>query len=165
MKKVFAALAVSILLAGCSPTAQTPKAEAVSYGLPMNCDIKALTDLDPQYEIVDQTAEGVDDSRDCAVGVPNSDVGIFFGYSVRTHDQWLIVTAKLVGEGYKKWNSGISGVETWRLESGDAESGQNCSISGYVPGVSFSVTEPWTKCEDKWNKELVGHLVDHAKQN
>ncbi|MEN9993196.1 MAG: hypothetical protein RLY83_766 [Actinomycetota bacterium] len=165
MKKLFAVLAATMVLAGCSPVAKTVAPETVSYGLPMNCEIKALLDLDPKYAIVDQTAEGVDDSRDCVVGVPNSDVGVFFGYSVRTHDQWLVVTAKLVAEGYKKWNVGIPGVETWRKESGDAETGSNCSVSGYITGISFSVTEPWTKCDDKWNKELVGYLVEHAKQN
>ncbi len=165
MKKVFALVAVSMLLAGCSPVAKSPAPETVTYGLPMGCDIKPLLALDPKYAIVDQTAEGADDTRDCVVGVPNSDVGVFFGYSVRTHDQWLVVTAKLVAEGYKKWDVGIAGVEAWRKETGDAETGSNCSVSGYMPGISFSVTEPWTKCDDKWNKELVGYLVNHAKLN
>ena len=164
MKKLFAVVAATLLLTGCSPVAKVATPDSVSYGLPMDCEVKALLDLDPNYAIVDLTRKGVDDSRDCVVGVPNSDVGIFFGYSVRTHDQWLIVTAKLVGEGYKKWNADMAGVETWRKESGDAETGSNCSISGYVSGISFSVTEPWTKCKDKWNKELVGYLVDHARQ-
>ncbi len=120
--------------------------------------------MDKTYEILDQTAKGVDDSRDCMVGVPNSDVGIFFGYSIRTKAQWLVVTAKLAGEGYKKWDAGIADAQVWRRETGNAESGANCSLSGYVPGISFSMTEPWTKCDDAANKKMVGYLVTHAVQ-
>ena len=162
MKKLIALGAAALLLTGCSAAPVTPK--TVTYGLPSDCNIKELVALDPSYEVFEQTAEGVDDSHDCAIGVPNSDVGIFFGYSIRTKEQWLIVTSKLVAEGYKKWNSGVAGAEVWRMETGSAEQGANCSISGYVPGISFSVTEPWTQCDDKWNKQLVGYLVAKAKQ-
>ena len=161
MNKILSAFAVIFLLAGCASA--TP-VKAVSYGLPANCNVKELVASDPAYKAFDKTAAGVDDSRDCAVGIPNSDVGIFFGYSVRTKAQWLVVTAKLVAEGYKKWNAGIGGVEVWRMESGDAETGQNCSLSGYVPGVSFSVTVPWSKCDDANDQKLVGYLVKHAQQ-
>lgn len=161
MKKLIVAAIAVLLLTGC--TSQPQPKEETSYGLPVDCEIKTLLELDPKYAVVDQTADGVDDSRDCAIGVPNSDVGVFFGYSVRTKEQWLAVTAKLVSEGYKKWDAGVAGAEVWRLESGNSEDGQNCSLSGYVPGISFSVTEPWTACDDTWNQELVGHLLDHAK--
>ena len=164
MKKLVVLAALPLLLAGCSTTSTPAPEKTVAYGLPANCDIEALLKLDSKYAVADQTADGVDDSRDCAIGVPNSDVGIFFGYSVRTKEQWLVVTAKLVAEGYKKWDAGVAGAEVWRLQSGTSEDGANCSLSGFVPGISFSVTEPWTACDDKWNKELVGHLVEHAKQ-
>ena len=164
MKKSVALIAITLLLTGCSATPQAAPVKATTYGLPTDCEIQPLLKLDPKYAVADQTADGVDDSRDCAIGVPNSDVGIFFGYSVRTKEQWLVVTAKLVAEGYKKWDSGVSGAEVWRNETGNKEDGANCSLSGYVPGISFSVTEPWTTCNDKWNKQLVGYMLDHAAQ-
>jgi phosphoribosyl-AMP cyclohydrolase len=53
--------------------------------------------------------------------------------------------------------------DVWRQETGNVDSGANCSLSGHIAGISFSVTEPWTACDDKWNKELVGYILDHAK--
>jgi hypothetical protein len=159
MKKIVSAALLVLALSGCAPT---PPME-VAYALPTNCDIPDLVALDKAYATVDQTAEGITDSRDCAIGVPNSDVGVFFGYSVRTDSQWKAVTAKLVDEGYEPWESGYADADVWRLETGNADSGANCSISGHIGGISFSVTEPWTTCDDKWNKDLVGYILDHAK--
>ena len=159
MKKLVALAASTFLLTGCSALI------APSYALPKNCDISQLQKVDSKYEIVDQTAEGSKDSRDCAIGVPNSDVGIFFGYSVRTDAQWTAVTEKLKAQGYKKWNSGVAGADTWRRQEGALNSGVTCSISGHVSGLSFSVTEPWTACEDVWNKQLVGYILTHARKN
>jgi hypothetical protein len=160
MKKIFAILGSTLLLAGCSAPAQTV---SVAYALPTNCDIQALLDLDKSYATVDQTVEGVTDSRDCAIGVPNSDVGVFFGYSVRTDQQWKAVTKQLTDEGYEQWDAGYPDADVWRQETGNVDSGANCSLSGHIAGISFSVTEPWTACDDKWNKELVGYILDHAK--
>ena len=160
MKKLIALGVLSLVLNGCA--SPVPTVKPVSYGLPNDCKVAELLKLDNRYAAVNQTASGVDDSLDCVIGVPDSDVGIFFGYSVRTREQWMIVTAKLVAEGYKKWNSGVAGAELWRKETGDAETGSNCSLSGYVPGISFSVTEPWAKCDDKWNKQLAGYLIEKA---
>ena len=155
-RTVFAGL-ISIVLSGCAPTPPI----ATAYALPENCDIKELVALDKSYEVFDKTESGVTDSRDCAIGVANSDVGIFFGYSVRTEAEWSNVTAKLAEEGYEKWNSGYEGADVWRAEIDD-DMGASCSLSGHVAGISFSVTEPWTTCDDKWNKELVAHLLNHA---
>ena len=170
MFKIIGSLALAISLTGCSllspgvkPTPTHTLTPAPSYALPTNCDIPELLKLDPKYEAFNQTADGVTDSLDCAIGLPNSDVGLFFGYSVRTEDEWLLVTAKLVGEGYTKLPNVAPDADIWRVESGIEESeGVNCSISGHVKGLSFSVTEPWTKCDDAWNKELIGYLLNHA---
>ena len=157
MQKIIAIAAAGLLLAGCAPSD-----EAVSYSLPKSCEIKALVALDKTYEVFDKTEDGVTDSIDCAIGVPNSDVGIFFGYSVRTASEWKSVTKKLVDEGYQKWDSGYVGADVWRFEAAD-DMGASCSISGHIDSVSFSVTEPWTTCDEKWNKELVSHILNHAK--
>jgi hypothetical protein len=160
MKKIASLFAFTLLLAGCSSPAQTV---SYTYGLPGNCDIPALLELDTSYATADQTADGVTNSRDCAIGVPNSDVGIFFGYSVRSDSEWKAVTKLLVNEGYEKWESGYENADVWRKETGSIDSGANCSLSGHIGGISFSVTEPWTACDDRWNKELVGYILDHAK--
>jgi hypothetical protein len=159
MNRVISAGLLVLALSGCS----LGSSAAVTYELPTNCDIPDLVALDPSYATVDQTAEGVTDSRDCAVGVPNSDVGVFFGYSVRNDSEWKAITKKLVDEGYEQWDSGYAGADVWRLETGNIESGANCSLSGHIGGISFSVTEPWTTCDDKWNRELVGYILEHAK--
>ena len=158
--RIFALIGSTLLLAGCSAPAQTV---TDSYVLPATCDIQALLDLDKSYATVDQTPEGVTDSRDCAIGVPNSDVGVFFGYSVRTEKQWKAVTKQLTDEGYEQWDAGYSDADVWRQETGNVDSGANCSLSGHIGGISFSVTEPWTACDDKWNKELVAYILEHAK--
>ena len=160
MKKYIALALSTLLISGCTAT---PEKTQSAFALPKTCDIQELLALDKTYATVDQTPEGVTDSRDCAIGVPNSDVGIFFGYSVRTDAEWKGVIQKLKDENYHLWDSGYAGAEVWRVETGDTDTGANCSLSGHVDGISFSVTEPWTTCDDKWNKELVGYILDHAK--
>ena len=158
MKRIIVAGFLTFALSGCAPTA--PMASV--YALPTNCDIKELVALDKSFEVFDKTESGVTDSRDCAIGVANSDVGIFFGYSIRTDAEWTSVTKKLSDEGYEKWDAGYEGADVWRAEIDD-DMGSSCSLSGHMGGISFSATEPWTTCDDKWNKELVGHLLNHAK--
>ncbi|MEY4276107.1 MAG: hypothetical protein RIS26_570 [Actinomycetota bacterium] len=162
MKKLLVLGATALLLTGCSEAPVNTK--PVAYILPTDCNIQELVALDPSFEVLDKTEDGVEDSRDCAIGVANSDVGIFFGYSIRSREQWLAQTKKLASEGYKKWESGIADAEVWRQDAGTIEGGTSCSISGYVPGIGFSVTEPWVECDDKWNKKLVGYLVAKVKQ-
>jgi len=157
MKIIFGVTALTLLLAGCSPSVQP-----ASFDLPKNCEIKELVAIDKSFEVFDQTATGVTDSRDCAIGVPNSDVGIFFGYSQRTASQWKAITKKLTSEGYEKWDAGYPGAEVWRMEVA-SDFDASCSLSGHIGGISFSATEPWVKCDDKWNKELVSHILNHAK--
>ena len=162
MKKLLVLGATASLLSGCSAVPVTPM--DVAYGLPKDCNIKELVSLDPSFEVFDKTEDGVEGIRDCAIGAANSDVGIFFSYSISTKEQWLTEGNRLESEGYKKWDSGVADADVWRQDSGTIEGGTSCSISGYIPDISFSVTEPWVECDDKWNKELVGYLVAKTKQ-
>jgi hypothetical protein len=49
------------------------------------------------------------------------------------------------------------------MQAGSEEEGTSCSLQGFMGGISFTVMEPWAECDDQWNKELVGYVVNHAK--
>jgi hypothetical protein len=173
MKKVIAVALFGLLLASCSaapsgsdktstPT-PTPTEESVTYAVPDDCNVEGLIKMAPGSEALDQT-DDAKDQRDCAVGTPNSDVGVFFGYNKRTDAEWVGVIEKLKSEGYEPFDAKIAGADVWRKEDPSIETGPLCSISGHVGEVSFSATEPWVKCDDDWNRELATLLVDHAKK-
>ena len=173
MKKIVIIALSGLLLAGCTaapsgndntatPT-PTPTQEPVGYAVPADCNVEGLIKMAPGWEAFDKT-DDVEDQRDCAVGTPNSDVGVFFGYNKRTDAEWVGVIEKLKAEGYEPFDAQIAGADVWRKEDPSIETGPLCSISGHVGEVSFSATEPWVKCDDDWNRELATLLVDHAKK-
>jgi len=173
MKKIILIALAGLTLAGCAATPSgtdqsatpkpTPTAEPITYSVPADCDVEGLIKLAPGWESFDQTDEDDKDQRDCAVGTPNSDVGVWFGYNKRTDADWAGVVEKLKSEGYEPFDAKIADAEVWRREDPSMETGPLCSISGHVGEVSFSATEPWVKCDDDWNRELAILLVDHAK--
>ena len=170
MKKILVITLSSLLLAGCAPVPaadekkpEPTKEPVVSYSVPANCDVEGLVKMAAGWEAVDQTDEDVQDQRDCAVGTPNSDVGVFFGYNKRTDAEWASIIETLKSEGYKPFDAKVAGADVWRLEDPSIETGPLCRISGHIGQVSFSATEPWVKCDDDWNRELATLLVDHAK--
>jgi hypothetical protein len=169
MKKYIGVTFALLLLSGCATAVPTdPKPThtlepAPSFAMPVDCEIDSFLKLDPKFEAFNQTEDGATGTLDCAIGVPNSDVGIFFGYSKRTDAEWAEVTKKLSSEGYKQWDAQYPLADVWRVESGLEESeGVSCMISGHVGEISFSVTEPWTKCDDTWNRQMVSDILNHA---
>ena len=168
--RITGVVVATILLAGCSSTEPKPiespaptKEPVVSYSVPTNCDVEGLVKIAAGWEAVDQTDDDVKDQRDCAVGTPNSDVGVFFGYNKRTDAEWASIIETLKSEGYEPFDAKVAGADVWRLEDPSIETGPLCRISGHIGQVSFSATEPWVKCDDDWNRELATLLVDHAK--
>ena len=167
MKKLLGIVAISLTLTGCSspvPEAK-PEQEVVSsaYGLPADCEIKELLALDTSFQAIDQTEGVAKNARNCIVGTPNSDVGIWFDFKVVDQAEWDgIVANDLKPEGYQSFEAGIEGVEVWRAQVGSEEEGITCTMQGRMGGIAFTIMEPWVECEDKWNKDLVGYVVDHA---
>lgn len=168
MKKLLGIAVISFTLAGCSSVAPAPKptavAPTVSYGIPDDCEIKELIALDPSYEALDQTEPGAKAVRTCVVGTPNSDVGIFFEYKATMQPTWdddLLPKAK--ADGYAAFDAGLPDVEVLRMQSGNDEEGTSCTMQGHMGGISFTIMEPWSVCDDQWDKELVGYVVNHSK--
>lgn len=168
MKKLLGIVAISLALTGCSSLAPTAKPEpeviSVAYGIPADCEIKELIVLDSSFQALDQTEGDAQNSRNCIVGTPNSDVGIWFDFKLAMQGEWEDIVAKdLKPEGYQPFDAGLEGVEVWRAQVGSEEEGVTCTMQGHMGGVAFTVMEPWVECDDKWNKELVGYVVNHAK--
>jgi hypothetical protein len=173
MKKITLIALTGLMLTGCAATPSgtdqtatptpTPTVEPITYSVPADCNVEGLIKMAPGWESFDQTDEDVKDQRDCAVGTPNSDVGVFFGYNKRTDAEWASIVETLKTEGYEPFDAQVTGADVWRLEDPSIETGPLCRISGHVGEVSFSATEPWVKCDDDWNRELATLLVDHSQ--
>ena len=165
MKKLLGIVAITISLSGCATTsAPAPTTVSTAFGVPADCEIKELIALDPSYEALDQTEPGAKDVRTCVVGTPNSDVGIFFEYKATMQPTWdddLLPKAK--ADGYAAFDAGVPDVEVLRMQSGNDEEGTSCTMQGHMGGISFTIMEPWAVCDDQWNKELVGYVVNHSK--
>ena len=172
MKKIALIALSALVLTGCAsgvPDSQNPgptkePSLTVAYAVPADCDVEGLIQQAPGWEAVDQTDEDVVDQLDCAIGTPNSDVGVWFGYNKRSDEQWVAVTEALKGEGYVPFDAQVAEADVWRMEDPSIETGPVCKLSGHIGEVSFSATEPWVQCDDDWNRELVTLLVDHARR-
>ena len=163
MRKTGVIAASVLLLTGCAAAPvnkPTETAKPVVYSVPSDCEVKELLALDATYETLDQTEAGARNRRDCVVGTPNSDVGIFFSYSQADSPKWDDDAAK--AKGFEVFETGLKDVVVLRDQGGSEEEGPSCSIMGYIPGLEFTIEEPWATCDDKWNKELVGYVVNHA---
>jgi hypothetical protein len=164
MKKLLGIVAITLTLSACTTAEPAPKKAAQSYSLPADCEIKDLIVLDDSFQALDQTEAGAKGIRSCVIGTPNSDVGIFFMYKTQSEDIWNYeVEHSLKDEQYTKFETGIPDVDSFRKQDGNEEEGTNCSIHGHVAGITFYIGEPWAECDDQWNKELVGYVVNHSK--
>ena len=163
MLKTGVIVASLLLLTGCASAPVVKPTESpkqVVYSVPADCEIKELLALDASYQALDQTEAAARNRRDCVVGTPNSDVGIFFSYSQGDEASWADDSKKALG--FEAFDSGLKGVTVLRDEVGSEEEGTSCNLMGYISGLEFTIEEPWAKCDDKWNKELVGYVVNHA---
>ena len=161
-KKLLGIAAISLSLVGCA----SPGAPAVKnvYGAPLDCEVEAILDLDPGYQAFDQTDSKIPGRRVCAIGIPNSDVGVFFGYQEGKADQWAQAKVTLKAGGYEAFDIGNKDAEVLRKSEGDNENGIACSISGFADHVMFTITEPGFECDDKWDKQLAVAVLEHAKK-
>lgn len=162
MKKLLGITTIALMLVGCA----SPGKPAVKnvYGAPLDCEVEAILDLDPGYQAFDQTDSTVPGRRVCAIGIPNSDVGVFFGYQEGKADQWAQAKVTLEATGYKAFDIGNADAEVLRKNEGDNENGIVCSISGFANHVMFTVTESGFECDDKWDKQLASAVLEHAKK-
>ncbi|MEY4397997.1 MAG: hypothetical protein RLZ53_573 [Actinomycetota bacterium] len=168
MKKLWGIVTISLTLAGCaapvtSPS-PTPKAQEHLYQAPDDCKIESILELDPSWEAFDQTDSPSGGMRVCAIGVPNSDIGVFFSYQESDAEQWGSEKATLESEGYKPFDIGHAETEVMRFEEASGELGPSCRIAGYADGVTFTITEPGFECDDEWNKQLAVAVLDQAKK-
>ncbi|MEY3855733.1 MAG: hypothetical protein RJA45_203 [Actinomycetota bacterium] len=164
MKKLLGIVAITLTLSACTTAEPAPKKAAQAYAVPADCEIKDLIVLDDSFQALDQTETGAKGVRSCVIGTPNSDVGIFFEFKETAQSTWddeQLPKAK--ADGYTAFDAGINGVEVLRMQAGSEEEGASCSLQGFMGGISFTVMEPWAECDDQWNKELVGYVVNHAK--
>ena len=164
MKKLLGIVAITLTLSACTAAEPAPKKVTQSYALPTDCEIKDLINLDVSYQALDQTEAGAKGVRSCVIGTPNSDVGIFFEFKETAQSTWddeLVPKAK--ADGYTAFEAGIDGVKVLRMQEGSEEEGTSCNLQGFMGGIFFTVAEPWAECDDKWDKELVGYVVNHAK--
>jgi hypothetical protein len=169
MKKLLGIVAVSFTLTGCAisqPAPRpTPDVVSVAYGIPADCEIKDLISLDVSFQALDQTEADAKEVRNCIVGTPNSDVGIWFDYKLSEQSDWeAAANSTLKDEGYVAFDAGLEGVEVYRAQIGSEEEGISCSMKGHMGGVEFSIIEPWVECDDSWNKDLAGYVVKHAEE-
>lgn len=162
MKKLLGITAIALVLAGCT----SPGKPAVKnvYGTPLDCEVKALLDLAPEWEAFDQTDTSVAGRRVCAIGTPNSDVGVFFGYQEGKSDQWAQAKVTLKAQGYKLFEIGNPEVEVMRKFETGGDMGPGCLMSGFADHVMFTIAEPGIECDDKWNKQLAAAVLEHAKK-
>jgi hypothetical protein len=162
MKKLLGIAAITLTLASCASPG--PAAVKNVYGAPLDCEVEAILDLDPGYQAFDQTDSSVPGRRVCAIGIPNSDVGVFFGYQEGKADQWAQAKVTLKATGYKAFDIGNDDAEVLRKSEGDSENGVACSISGFADHVMFTITEPGFECDDTWDKQLAVAVLGHAKK-
>ena len=162
MKKLLGMAAITLMLAGCTSPGK-PEVKNV-YGAPLDCEIEAILELDPGYQAFDQTDTSVPGRRVCAIGIPNSDVGVFFGYQEGKADQWAQAKVTLMATGYEAFDIGVKDAEVLRKSEGDNENGISCMLSGFANHVMFTVTEPGFECDDKWDKQLAAAVLEHAKK-
>ena len=160
----------ALLLSGCAPVAPKPidspeptVTPEVVYELPADCVVSGLINQADGWEAFDQTEDGVEGIRDCAIGTPNSDVGVWFGFKVSDADTWAASQERLKKEGYKEFDAQVSDATFYILEDTSLETGPACKLSGYISGVEITSNEPWVECDDDWNRELATLLVSHVQ--
>jgi hypothetical protein len=170
VRSIVALLAVTTVLAGCAPVAPKPidpqeptVTPEVVYELPADCNVSGLISQAEGWEAFDQTEDGVQGVRDCAVGTPNSDVGVWFGFKTSDADAWSASQVRLKTEGYKEFDAQVSDATFYILEDTSLETGPACKLAGYINGVEITSIEPWTECDDNWNRELTNLLVEHVR--
>jgi hypothetical protein len=171
MKKIAILVLGSLLLAGCALVAPKPteapeptETPAVVYEVPADCNVSGLLSQADGWEAFDQTEDGVSGVRDCAIGTPNSDVGVWFSFKENDDETWEATATALKSEGFEQFDAQITGASFFRLEDTSAETGPLCKLTGSVSGVEISATEPWVECDDDWNRELAVLLVGHVQE-
>ena len=162
MKKLLGIAAITLTLAGCSTPGTAPVKNV--YGAPLDCEVKALLDLAPDWEAFDQTDSSIAGRRVCAIGTPNSDDGVFFGYQEGKADQWAQAKVTLKAQGYKLFEIGNSDAEVMRKAETGGDMGPGCLMSGFADHVMFTVAEPGIECDDEWNKQLALAVLEYAKK-
>jgi hypothetical protein len=171
MKKIAILTLGALLLSGCATVAPKPidspeptVTPEIVYELPDDCNVSGLISQADGWEAFDQTDDGVSGVRDCAIGTPNSDVGVWFGFKVSDNETWEATSATLKSEGFKEFDAQVDDATFLILEDPSVETGPACKMAGYISGIEITSDEPWVECDEDWNRELAVLLVGHVQQ-